>query len=253
MIKNNENEKEIYDIIASLPLDFKKISLLNDSVFEAQLLLRSRFVTKIELDFSKFLNIKEYNKYGEILLITEVEGKRFVVYIEGDKISSVAYSEPKSGYRYAGVRALALLLQLLKLKPISFKMFELMKEYDDKTREVPHKIVKQSVQKVESVPVLVKRDFDKPVSVLFAEKLSEFQKKARALVEELSNTYGCQLIDFKLMLSKGVIIIEISVKKKLLSKCKADDLRKNIMKDLELLLNMHDLAFPIRVEVSIRK
>lgn len=253
MKKNNENEKEIYDIIASLPLDFKKISLLGDSVFEAQLLLRSRFVAKVELDLSKFLNIKDYNKYGEILLVTEVEGKRFVVYIDQDRILSVAYSEPKSGYRYAGVRALALLLQLLKLKPLVFKLFELMKETEDKTREVPYKSVKQPVQKVETPAALNKREVDKPVTIVFVEKLSEFQKKARSLIEELAYTHGCQLVDFKLTLSKGTINIEVSVKKKMLTKCRVDELKRSVTKDLELLLDMYDLAFPIKVEVIMCK
>lgn len=254
------SDKEIYEIIASLPIDLRRIGLLGDVIYEAQLLIRSRFIDKIELDLNKFLDISSYNKYGNILLITEVEGRRFVVYIENNSIVSVVLSEIKEGTRYSGVKALALLLQLLKLKPLSFKLFEIVPELTDTTERISRKQSGSIDQPVSTSKTSAKRKEIEvktkaptgSATVVFAEKIIQFREKAKQILSDIATASGCILQDARISVSRGTINIHIVLKKKMFSKCKVEEFKKKAEKDLELLMEMFDLALPINITYELK-
>lgn len=249
------NDKEIYEIIASMPIDLRRIGLLGDVVYEAQLLIKSRFVNKVDLDLNGFLRISDYNKYGNILLVTEVEGRRFVIYIENDKIVSIVVSEVKEGTRHSGVRALALLLQLLKLKPLSFKVFEIVPELNDVTEDVSRRTTRTARSTITPATVDVKargkvQSSTTSATVVFAEKLVQFRDRVKQVLQEIASVSGCVLQDVKVNVSKGTINIHVVLKKKLFFKCKVEEFKENARKDVELLMEMFDLALPFNITVE---
>lgn len=254
------SDKEIYEIIASLPIDLKRIGSLGDIMYEANLLIKSRFIDKIELDLNKFIDIPSYNKYGNILLITEVEGRRFIVYIENNNIVSVALSELKGGARHSGVKALALLLQLLKLKPLTFKLFEVAPELTDATEKISKKPREPSEQMASSIRVNVKgRGVEgktkvpkASATVVFAEKVAQFKEKAKQVLSDIASASGCTLQDVKINISKGTMNVHVTLKKRMFSKCRAEEFKKKAEKDLELLIEMFDLALPVNITLELK-
>jgi len=249
-------EKEVYEIIASLPIDLKRISVLSDITFEAQLLMRSRFIKKITLNYDDFQKLHEYSNDKDILLTTELDNKRFIIYIEKGKIVSAAMSDPGKGERTVGLKPLASLILASKIQPIVFKLFEIQPMVEeDVTREAPRRavgdeVVQQAVEKRVEKPESV----EKPIVVQFAEKLAEFKNKAYKIISDTALAYGCRVADFKLNVSRGLINITISVRKKsVLGKCDIDSLKNVLENDLNLLLVMYDISLPFKIDIVFVK
>ncbi len=255
-----EEEKEVYEIIASMPIDFNRINVLRDITFEAQLLMRSRFVKKVTINFDEFQRIHEYSDDKEILLTTELDSKRFIIYLEHGKIVSSAMSDPEKGTRVVGLRPLATLILASKNQPIVFKLFEIHAVEEDRTRETPPRVIHEIVEEKKPPTMALERgvretlreEKEKPIIVVFAEKLVEFRNRARKIVEDTAPAYGCKLIDLKIGIGKGVITIELVLKKKgLFGKCRVNELKRLLENDLSLILTMLDINLPLKVEARL--
>ncbi|OYT39995.1 MAG: hypothetical protein B6U89_03240 [Desulfurococcales archaeon ex4484_58] len=253
-------EKEVYELIASLPIELKKINVLNDITFEAQLLMRSRFVKKINIRYEDFLNLPSISNDKEVLLTTELDNKRFIIYLENGRIISVAMSDPVKGERTVGLKPLAMLILASKSSPIQFKLFEVQPYIEeDRTRETPKSIVREIVEEKKPAEKILEKQrpsslVEKPVIVKFAEKLVEFREKARKMISDSAPSFGCQLVDLKIGVSKGVIHVKLVVRKKgFFGKCRADELKALLDNDLNLLATMYDLNLPLKIIVSIEK
>ncbi len=256
----SEEEKEVYELIASMPIDLKRVNLLRDITFEAQLLMRSRFIKKIHISYNEFTSLPEISSDKEILLTAELDSKRFILYLANGKLVSIAMSDPDKGERVVGLKPLAMLIMASKLQPIVFKLFEIQPYVEeDRTQETPHEVKRELVEKKIPPTHIIERtraprEKGKPIVIKFAEKLADFYKKARKMVEDTAPTYGCQLVDLKIGVSRGVLNINVIVKKKgLFGKCRSEDLGKVLENDLGLLLAMVDLNLPIKVQVSVTK
>ncbi len=246
----SDEEREVYEIIANMPIDTSRLEVLNDITFEAQLIMRSKFVRKIILSYEDFLNLHELGKDKEILLTTTLDGKRFLIYIDHGKIVSTAMADPRTGSRIVGLKPLATLILASKIKPISFKLFEVQKaEEIDKTRETP---TPRRITLIERKPTTkpVKKKEEKPAILKFSEKLKEFMEKVEKEINEVAPFYGCKPVDLKIELRKGVINIKLKVTKKgLFSKCKVDKLKEVLTGDVDLYLSMLDLNIPFSLEI----
>ncbi len=261
-MSSGEDEKEVYEIIASLPIDTKRIDVLKDITFEAQLLMRSRFIRKVTISYDDFKKINELGVDKEILLTTNLEGKRFLIYIDHGKIVSTAVSDPKTSRRIVGLRPLATLILASKIKPLSFKLFEVQKEYrEDVTREAPHRLYQRL--KVEEKPARLQphemkaergKEEKPPVILEFSKKLKEFIDRITGELQEVAPFYGCKLVDVKIELSRGVLGIKVYVTKKgLFSKCKVNKLEDVLAGDVDLILSMLDLDIPYKIMVKEAK
>jgi len=256
-------DKEVYEIIASLPVDYNRVNLLKDITFEAQLLIKSKFVKKITLRYDDFKHLHEYSDEKDVLLTTEISGKRFLIYMEKGKIVSTVMSDPDKGERIVGLRPLATLILISREQPINFKVFEVQEITEDRTRETPPRLVYEIVKKkkppVKTIEkqakreVVVKPEAEKPVVVEFVERIMEFKKKALRMIDDTASLYGCQLVDLKIGISRGNVIVDIIVKKKgLFGKCRVDKLREVLENDLELLLTMHDISLPLKLNITLQ-
>ncbi len=254
---SSDEEREVYEIIASMPIDTKRIDVLKDITFEAQLLMRSKFVRKITISYEDFKKIYELGKDKEILLTTNLEGKRFLIYIDHGRIVSTAVSDPKTSKRVVGLRPLATLILASRIKPLSFKLFEVQKEFrEDVTRETPRRIYAElrtkREEKTEKKPGEKARSEEgKPVILEFSKKLKEFLDRITSELQEVAPFYGCKTIDVKIELSRGVLALKVFVTKKgLFSRCKVDKLEDVLAGDVDLILSMLDLDIPYRIEVK---
>ncbi len=251
MAENNE-DREVYEIIASLPIDTQRIEVLKDITFEAQLLMKSKFIRKITLTYDDFKKLHELGKDKEVLLTTNLEGKRFVIYIDHGKIVSSAVSDPKTNKRIVGLRPLATLILASKIKPVTLKYFEVQKEFsEDKTRETPKRIYKELRVK-QQVQVPTKKEEEKPPVILeFSKKIKEFMDRIRYELDEVAPYYGCRPVDVKIELSRGILTLKVYVTKKgIFSKCNVKKLEDILSGDTDLILSMLDLDIPYTIIVK---
>ena len=261
-------EKEIYELLASMPIDTKRMNILNDITYEAQLLMRSRFSKIINMRFDDLLKIHEYARDKEVLFTTEIDHKRFVIYVDNGKIVSSVMSDPEKGERIVGLKPLATLLMISKEKPLTFKIFEIqpISEEIDKTMETPRKIYRQGVErtgvaerktaieKKATVIRTIKKREEKPIILEFARKLKEFIDQVKEEVNELAPLYGCKPVDTKVTISRGIITVRVIVKKKsLFSKCDHKKLKEVLNSNVGVIMSMLDLNLPYRVIVESAK
>ncbi|ADI32086.1 hypothetical protein [Staphylothermus hellenicus] len=246
-----EEEKEVYEIIASLPIDTGRMNVLSDITFEAQLLMRSKFLKKITLGYEDMLKINELGKDKEVLLTTELNNKRYIIYIDHGVIVSSAETDPDKGTRIVGLRPLATLILASKIKPLTFKLFEIQPYEEEKTREAPKTVYREFITKKKIVPTTIHAAEKKEPKIMeFSKMLKELIDKTKQDVEDLAPLYGCKLVDVKLAISRGIIYIRVYVKKKgFLGKCDIEKLKENIKNDLEVITSMIDLNLPYKVEV----
>lgn len=246
-----EEEKEVYEVIASLPIDMNRMNILYDITFEAQLLMRSKFLKKITLGYKDMLKIHELGKDKEVLLTTEFNNKRYIIYIDHGVIVSSAETDPEKGTRIVGLRPLATLILASKIKPITFKLFEIQPYEEEKTQEAPKTVYREFITKKKIVPPTIPVSKKKETRIMdFSKMLKELIDKTKQDVEDIAPLYGCKLVDVKLAISHGTIYIRVYVKKKgFLGKCDVEKLKENIKNDLEVITSMIDLNLPYKVEV----
>lgn len=258
----SNNEEKVYEIIASLPIDYNRVDLLRDITYEAQLLIKSKFTKKITLNYSDFQKLHEYSSGKNVLLITEISGKRFVVYIEKGVVVSTAMIDPSKGDRIVGLKPLATLITISKQQPVVFKLFEIQDRIEDKTLETPLKPTRLSENEiVVSTPRVATREEavtkqvgDKPLIVVFAERLKDFKQRAEKILYETLAVYGCRLVDYKISIAKETIKISIVLRRKsVLSKCRLEEAKSVLKTDLELILTMLDINLPLEISIVEEK
>ncbi|MEM4785955.1 MAG: hypothetical protein QXW87_03790 [Desulfurococcaceae archaeon] len=256
------NDESVYEVIASLPIDYSRVEALRDITFEAQLLLKSKFVKKITCRFDDFKKLIDLIGNKNSLLITEISDNRFIIYIEKGLIVSTAMSNPVKGERIVGLKPLATLITISKEQPLVFKVFEIIEKKEDITLETPVKQVTSLVENKISASVkpivreerFVKPVEEKPLIIVFAERIREFMNKAEKIIAELVSVHGCKLVDYKMSISRETITLNIILKKKSMwTKCRVDELKNSLKNDLELILTMLDINLPIDIRVEFRE
>jgi len=250
-------DREVYELIASLPVDYSRVNALADITFEASILLRSKFVKRIDLKYEDFAKLPEISGGKNVLLVTEIDNKRFLIYIEKGIIVSSLVSDPVKGERYAGVKPLAMLIAISRNQPIKFKVFEVAEISEDKTLEAPRRALHRILEEVRETATpqtaqaaKTETSTEKPAVVEFAKKFAEFREKAVKAVHDLAPLYNCQVLGIEVGVSKGYVSVVVRVKKRgFFGKCDESKLKNSLEKDLELLALMHDIGLPVKTEV----
>jgi len=247
-------DREVYELIASLPVDYSRVNALADITFEASILLRSKFVKKIDLKYEDFAKLPEISGGKNVLLVTEIGNKRFLVYIEKGTIVSSLVSDAVKGERYAGVKPLAMLIAIARNQPIKFKVFEVAEMTEDKTLEAPQRALRRIPEDVRETATQqtakTETSAEKPAVVEFAKRFAEFREKIVKAARDLAPLYNCQVLDIEVSISKGYVNVVVRVKKRgLFGKCDENKLKSSLEKDIELLALMHDIGLPVKTEV----
>jgi len=250
-------DREVYELIASLPVDYSRVNVLADITFEASILLRSKFVKKIDLKYGDFAKLPEISGGKNILLVTEIDSKRFLVYIEKGTIVSSLVSDAVKGERYAGIKPLAMLITIARNQPVKFKVFEVAEMSEDKTLEAPQRTLRSIPEEVRETAtqqtmqaVETESSTEKPAVVEFAKRFAEFRNKVVKAARDLAPLYNCQVLGIEVSVSKGYVNVFVRVKKRgFFGKCDEGKLKNSLEKDLELLALMHDIGLPVKTEV----
>ena len=256
---------EIYDIISRLSLDLKRMELLRDITFEADLLRRSRFLEKRNMDIDGLFKFFEKFTVGKYLLTASIDNKRYVMYIEDGKIVSSALSDPSSGKRLVGLRALAHFISKLLRGSVQVRVFiieEERVEEETPTREFPRgktiPIKKPAIERIKQLAhltvkqrrVVEKRIIEekKPVD---QERLKELRKKLEDVLGDLLNYHGYKLVNVKIDIKDSDVYIELDIKKrKLFGATDPKKLKKRVEEETEILFNMFDLSSGFRIEIK---
>ncbi|MET1160293.1 MAG: hypothetical protein ABWW65_04975 [Thermoprotei archaeon] len=246
-------EREIYELIASLPVDLGRTSVLYDITFEAQLLIKSRFVKNIVLKYDDFKKISDLIRGKNLLLTTEINNKRFVIYVENGKIISSLLSDSDKGVRIAGLKPLATLIALSRNTPIKFRLFEIAPAREETPQPPEEAVAHPSEIGAEESVAKPARAEEKPPAAVFAEKLAIFKEKATKIIHDSAPAYGCSVIDLEFGVKNSEIYVKIVVRKKgLFSKCRVDKLEEILKNDLQLVATMHDLNLPIKLDIILQ-
>lgn len=256
---------EIYDIISRLSLDLKRMELLRDITFEADLLRRSRFLEKRDMDIDGLFKFFEKFTVGKYLLTASIDNKRYVMYIEDGKIVSSALFDPSSGKRLVGLRALAHFISKLLRGSVQVRVFiieEERVEEETPTREFPRgktiPIKKPAIERIKQLAhltvkqrrVVEKRIIEekKPVD---QERLKELRKKLEDVLGDLLNYHGYKLVNVKIDIKDSDVYIELDIKKrKLFGATDPKKLKKRVEEETEILFNMFDLSSGFRIEIK---
>jgi len=256
---------EIYDIISKLSLDLKRMELLRDITFEADLLRRSRFLEKRNMDIDGLFKFLERFIVGKYLLTANINNKRYVMYVENGKIVSLALSDPSSGSRYVGLRALANFISKLLKGNIQVRIFIIEEEKVKKEsppREVSEggaiPIKRPTIDKMRQLANLatkqrriIERRVIEKEKTADAEKLKELRKKLEDVLGELLNYHGYRLVNIKIDVENSDIYIELDIKKKkLFGATDPKKLKKKVEEETEILFNMLDLSSGFKIEIK---
>ncbi len=256
--------RDVYDIIAEMSIDYKKIELLNDITFEANLLMRSRFVERRTVDIEGFFKLLQDYQDKDIVITSRLNGRRFIAYIEKGTIISTALSDPSGGRRTAGLRPLAqLLLQAMK-KPVTLRVFVVEKEERVKEEEkhepgiaerelgIDLKILEKATRPLprrseEHEETGEKKEITKEV-------LEEFRQKIIDAFEDVLNYKGYRLVSLDIEYDGKELSITVGVKKKkLFGAAKLEELQKALENEADITLKFMEIRVPFRISVVKKK
>lgn len=254
---------EIYDIISRLPLDLKRMELLRDITFEADLLRRSRFVERINIDIDGLFNFFEKFISGKYLLTANIDSRRYVMYVENGRIVSTALSDPNSGKRLVGLRALAHFISKLLRKNIQTRVFIIEEESVEEapTREFPQgetiPIKKPDIEKIRQFAQLtikqrkiVEKGILEGKKPIAREKLEELRKRLEDILGDLISYHGYKLVNIKVDIKNSDVYIELDIKRrKLFGVTDPRKLKESVEKETEILFNILDLSSGFKVEI----
>ena len=256
---------EIYDIISRLSLDLKRMELLRDITFEADLLRRSRFLEKRNMDIDGLFKFFEKFTVGKYLLTASIDNKRYVMYIEDGKIVSSALSDPSSGKRLVGLRALAHFISKLLRGSIQVRVFVIEEERVEEetpTREFPGgetiPIKKPAIERIRQLAHLtvkqrrvIEKRFIEEKKPVDQEKLKELRKKLEDVLGDLLNYHGYKLVNVEIDIKDSDVYIELDIKKrKLFGATDPKKLKKRVEEETEILFNMLDLSSGFKIEIK---
>ncbi len=254
---------EIYDIISRLPLDLKRMEALNDITFEADLIRRSTFLKRKTMGIDGFIKAIEELSQGEYLLTANVDNKRYVIYMEGGRIVSTALSEPSTGKRIVGLRALAHLVATLLKQDVSIRIFTIGREetkVQEETREFPYgetiTITQRELERMEEVVrTSVKR---KAVAIAKPPKpkirvinTEELRKKLGEVLEDILSYHGYKLLSLNVYFEEGYVVVDLVIKKKRLFRVKSiEEVREKITEEAKILLSILEIERDVKVKVK---
>ena len=256
---------EIYDIISRLSLDLKRMELLRDITFEADLLRRSRFLEKRYMDVDGLFKFFEEYRAGKYLLTATIDDKRYVMYVEDGKIISQALSDPSSGRRLVGLRALAHFVSRLLRGSVQVRVFIIEEERVEEeapTREFPKgetiPIKKPSIEKIKQLAHLtvkqrgvIERRVIEKRKPIDKDRLKELRKRLVEVLSDLLSYHGYRLVDIDIDLRNSDVYIEINIKKKkLFGATDPKTLREKVRQETEILFNMFDLSSGFKIEIK---
>ncbi|MCD6487840.1 MAG: hypothetical protein J7K21_01260 [Desulfurococcales archaeon] len=258
-------ERDVYDIIAGMPLDIDKMDRLADITFEADLLRRSRFVGRRKFGIEEFLKFLESLKKKKALLTAKADSHRYIIYIEDCKLASAAISDYSTGKRIVGLRALSQIVSKLIKEAIVFRVFSIETEkaeekyeesiFTEKTRQLTAEereelealariniaAYRKRLQSMETTSKHVVREIS----------LDELKKKIKETLEDVLEYKGYKLVDLKVQFDGSKLNIVVNIKRrKLFGVAKVNELVGILKKEIDTLFRLLDTrkAYDLKIK-----
>ncbi len=264
---SEEREPEVYEVISKLPLELKKMDLLNDIVFEADLIRRSTFLKRVSVGLNEFIDLLNRLSSGEYLITSNIDSKRYVLYIDNGRIASVALTDPLKGERIVGLRALANFIKTIMKSSIQVRLFTIgveeaahltEEELKEETRELPQgKTIPISKEELEKIEELIRMSFRERVEKRVPRErvkkidLRKLERKLKEVIEDILAYHGYKLVNLKTNLTNDIVTIDVSVKKKKLFGAKSiPEVTERIREEVKTLFIILDIDKNVRVNVK---
>lgn len=234
-----------------IPVARDKLHLLGDVTFEAELLLKAKYVETLSGGLQSFKEFLVKNNQGTYLLTGIIENGRVSILVENGKVSSTLFIDSYTGERVSGEKSLDILLKTLSQPGIVLRVFE-VKENKEIVL-VQKEEVKQAtppgkpVEKPQAAIPVEKTAVD-------SEKLQQFKKEFRQIANETAEAYGCRIVDLVYELVGNELTILITLRKKgIFGKCLEEEFAETIKNDLPLLRDNYDLKLNIHLKTRIEE
>ncbi|MEM0506210.1 MAG: hypothetical protein QXW58_02990 [Thermosphaera sp.] len=231
-----------------VPVDKEKLHLLGDVTYEADLLLRAKYLETITGGLSGFKEFLSKRNRGTFLLTSNFETGRISVLIENGKVASTLYIDSTTGERRAGEDSLNLFLELVARPDSVFRVFEIRESREETTpAQEPVRETSTARQPLEKVPQI-----PSGALTIDSDKLQQFKKEFRQIAVETAEAFGCRIVDLTYEIVGNDLTISIILKKKgIFGKCLEDELAETLRNDLPLLRDNFDLKLNINLKTSL--
>ncbi len=235
--------------LEDIPVEKDRLHLLGDVTFEAELLLKAKYIETLSGGLQNFKEFLTRRNRGTYLLTGNTENGRVSLLVENGKVSSALFVDSYTGERISGEKSLEILLGALYQHNIVFRVFEVKENKE--TVQVQSEIIEQPappekpVEKSKpAVPVeKLAIDFD---------KLQQFKKEFRQIASETAEAYGCRIVDLVYELVGNDLTILITLRKKgIFGKCLEKEFAETIENDIPLLRDNFDLKLNIHLETRL--
>jgi len=234
-----------------IPVARDKLHLLGDVTFEAELLLKAKYVETFSGGLQSFKDFLVKNNQGTYLLTGIIENGRVTILVENGKVSSTLFIDSYTGERVSGERSLDILIKTLSQPGIVLRVFEVKDNRE--TVPVQKEEVKQAtppgkpVEKPQATIPVEKTAVD-------SEKLQQFKKEFRQIANETAEAYGCRIVDLVYELVGNELTVLITLRKKgIFGKCLEEEFAETIKNDLPLLRDNYDLKLNIHLKTRVEE
>jgi hypothetical protein len=235
-----------------IPVERDKLHMLGDVIFEAQLLLKAKYVESLPGNLQSFKEFLIKHNKGTYLLTGNVENGRISVLVENGKVSSILFVESYTGERIVGEKSLDILLNIFSQPNTTLRVFEVREEKE--AVEVQKEKTEQPAPSVKSAEKPQATTFPSKTIELDPEKLQRFKQEFRQIANETAEAYGCRIVDLVYEIVGDDLTILIALKKKgIFGKCLEKEFAETIKNDLPLLRENYDLKLNIILKTSLEE
>jgi len=235
-----------------VPVERDKLHMLDDVIFEAQLLLKAKYVESLPGNLQSFKEFLIKRNKGTYLLTGNVENGRVSVLVENGKVSSILFVDSYTGERIVGEKSLVVLMNILSQPDTTLRVFEVREEKE--AVEVQKEKTEQPAPSVKSAEKPKATTSPSKTIELDTEKLQRFKREFRQIANETAEAYGCRIVDLVYEIIGDDLTILISLKKKgMFGRCLEEEFAETIKNDLPLLRENYDLKLNIILKTSLEE
>jgi len=247
--------------LTGVKYDPNSMDLLGDPVVEAQMLIASQYVEALKITLVDFIELLSSKASKGSFLLSCRDDNSYTVLIEDGVVKSVAEYSAEVSTRIHGFTALKNMVKALTSTLLECRLFRLVAEprageataqlSEEKTpamMETGGTIETVEVTSATRTPV---EAVEKPP--IDMDKLRGFTKYLRNVVRETAELYGCVLVDeLDVKVNTDRVVIRAKLRKKgIFGKCRSNDLKSVIERDLPLIKELYEINVDIVFEAML--
>jgi len=247
--------------LTGVKYDPNSMDLLGDPVVEAQMLLAGRYVEAFKITLVDFVELLSSKASKGSFLLSCRDDNSYTVLIEDGVVKSVVEYSTEVSARIHGFAALKNMVKVLTSTLLECRLFRLVAEPSAgeavaqvSTEKAPAVVepgrTAETVEAVSATRTPVEVVEKPPIDM---DKLRGFTKYLRDVVRETAELYGCILVDeLDVKVNTDRVVIRARLRKKgIFGKCRSDDLKSVIERDLPLMKELYEINVNIVFEAVL--